>query len=104
MTGGDQSISWLMFFTFGATIFIIAGACIQFLKRLTNRAVASDALVGHDGTYTAPAPDGALPELLAVALFAVIAMGLLAGGYAAKSQYEKAPSMPQVGGQMPANR
>ena len=105
MANGDQSISWLMFFTFGATIFIIAWGCIQFLNRRANRAVATQALVGHDGgSADARAPHGALPELLAVALFAFIAMGLLTAGYAAKSQTEKAPPMPPVGGQMPTGR
>jgi hypothetical protein len=30
---GDQPVSWLMFFTFAATIFIIAGAYISFHDR-----------------------------------------------------------------------
>ena len=104
MTGDDQPISWLMFFTFGAAIFIIAGACIYFLRHRTNRAIASDALIGHGNTTATPAPEGALPELLAVVLFAFIAMGLLVGGYASKSRNETSRPMPPVGGQMPTNR
>ena len=102
---GDNSISWLMLFTFGATIFIIAGACIYFLRSRYNRAVASDALTGHDGSSSrTAAPDGALPELLAIVLFAFIAMGLLSGGYLSKSQAEINKPMPPVGGKMPTDR
>ena len=104
MDGSDQPISWLMFFTFGAMIFIMAGALIYFLRRRTKRAVASDALMGHGSAAATAAPDGALLELLAVALFAFIAMGSLTGGYASTSLIKSSKLMPPVGGQMPTNR
>ena len=100
---GDNSISWLMFFTFGATIFIIAGGFIYFLRRRSNRAIASDALVGH-GTSRTPLSDGALPDLLSIVVFAFIAMGMLTVGYTSKSQNELNKPMPPVGGQMPTDQ
>ena len=44
---GDNPISWLMFFTLAATVFIIAGAFIYFLRSRTNREIAAEALEGN---------------------------------------------------------
>jgi hypothetical protein len=43
---GDNPISWLMFFTLAATVFIIAGAFIYFLRSRTNREIAAATLEG----------------------------------------------------------
>jgi hypothetical protein len=43
MQGGNP-ISWLMFFTLAATVFIIAAAFITFLRSRTNREIAAAAL------------------------------------------------------------
>jgi hypothetical protein len=73
---GDQPVSWLMFFTFAATIFIIAGAFIYFLRSRRNRDIAADALTGGDHPRVNKGADGALPDLLGVTVFAFIAMAL----------------------------
>lgn len=96
---GDAPISWLMFFTFAAVIFVIAGYSIYFLRRRINRQIAEHALAGEG--KSGPAPDGALPELLAVSLFAFIAMGLLTAGYVHKPPSERNQAAPLVGGPMP---
>ena len=59
---GDQPISWLMFFTFAATIFIIAGAFIYFLRSRRNREIAEEALAGADRPRVNKGADGALPD------------------------------------------
>lgn len=97
---GDEPISWLMFFTFAATIFIIAGAFIYFLRRSLNRDIAENALAG-DGSRRGVVPDGALPELLAVTLFAFIVMGLLTLGFKSKPYSEQKQNPPPVGAAMP---
>ena len=97
---GDAPISWLMFFTFAAAIFAIAGASAYFLRRRMNREIAADALTGSDAA-SGPAPDGALPELLAVTLFACIAMGLLTIGFKSKPYSEQKQNPPPVGVAMP---
>ena len=89
---GDQPISWLMFFTFAATIFIIAGAFIYFLRSRRNREIAEDALAGADHPRVRKETDGALPDLLGIALFAFIAMGLLTVGFKTKPAVERAQS------------
>ena len=61
---GDQPVSWLMFFTFAATIFIIAAAFI--LRSRRNRDIAADALAGGDHPRVNKGADGALPDLLGV--------------------------------------
>lgn len=76
---GDQPISWLMFFTFAAGIVIVGFAFLNFIRSRSNRAVAADTLEGN-GTGRGAAPDGALPELIGVTVFALLAMGLLATG------------------------
>jgi hypothetical protein len=90
---GDQPISWLMFFTLAATIFIIAGAFIFFLRSRTNRAIAAHALEG-EGRGRGLAPDGAAPELIGVAVLAVALMGLLATGYSQRGSAERLAATP----------
>lgn len=90
---GDAPVSWLMFFTFAATIFIIAGGFIYFLRSRHNRDIATAALAG-DGSQRAPMSGGALPDLLGFVVFSLIAMGLLGFGYKHKSTYETAQAQP----------
>lgn len=94
---GDQPISWLMFFTLAAGVVIVGGFIINFLRSRSNRDVAEDTLAG-DGRGRFMAPSGAGGELVAVTLFAFIAMGLLAFGYNAKPGSMTAQA-PQSGGQ-----
>lgn len=93
---GDNPISWLMFFTLAATIFIIAGAFIYFLRSRTNRAIAAEALEG-DGSRLGATPNGAAPELIGFAVLGLAVMGLLATGYASKSRVETAAVATPVG-------
>jgi hypothetical protein len=95
---GDNPVSWLMFFTLAATVFIIAGAFIYFLRSRTNRQIAADALEGT-GPRTGAAPSGAGPELIGFAVLALAVMGLLATGYSGKSKFETAQMTTPVGGQ-----
>jgi hypothetical protein len=92
---GDNPISWLMFFTLAATIFIIAGAFIYFLRSSTNREIAAEALEGN-GSRVGATPNGAAPELIGFAAIALALMGLLATGYAGKSKMETAAAAPAV--------
>jgi hypothetical protein len=97
---GDAPVSWLMFFTLAAAIFIIAGAFIRFLHSQRNRDIAAAALAGDNSPTVAATPNGALPDLAGVLVFALIAMGLLAFGYSRKSAPETVPSPPVAGGSM----
>lgn len=92
----DQPISWLMFFTLAAGVVIVGGAFLQFIRSRSNRAIASDTLTG-DGHGRGAAPDGALPELAAITVFAFIAMGLLTAGFNSKSTAETAQLPGPVG-------
>jgi hypothetical protein len=94
---GDQPVSWLMFFTFAATIFIIAGAYISFLRSRRNREIAADALAGGDHPRVDKGADGALPDLLGITLFAFIAMALLMVGFKTKPNSEQVQNPPLVG-------
>ncbi|ABE41000.1 hypothetical protein [Rhodopseudomonas pseudopalustris] len=76
---GDQPISWLMFFTLAAGAVIVGFVFLNFIRSRSNRAVAADTLEGN-GTGRGAAPDGALPELAGIAVFALVAMALLATG------------------------
>jgi hypothetical protein len=98
---GDAPISWLMFFTFAAVIFIIAGSSIYHLRSRRNRDIAANALAG-DGAQRAPTSSGALPDLLGLFVLVLVAMGLLGFGYAHKSTYEtaQAQTSPTVGKSM----
>lgn len=98
---GDQPVSWLMFFTFAATIVIIASAFIYFLRSQRNRDIAANALAGSDHPRVNKGTDGALPDLLGIALFAFIAMALLTIGFKSKPSSEQAQNPPLVGQQMP---
>jgi hypothetical protein len=93
---GDNPISWLMFFTLAATIFIIAGSFIYFLRSRTNREIASEALEGNNSRVGAT-PNGAGPELIGFAVITLAVMGLLATGYASKSRVETAAAPTPVG-------
>lgn len=94
---GDNPISWLMFFTLAAAVFIIAGAFIGFLRSRTNRAIAADALEGN-ASRTGATPNGAGAELIGFAVLALAVMGLLATGYHGKSRTETAQLTTPVGG------
>jgi hypothetical protein len=94
---GDNPISWLMFFTLAATVFIIAGAFIYFLRSRTNREIAAEALEGN-GSRTGATPNGAGPELIGFAVLAIAVMGMLATGYSGKSHTETAQMTTPVGG------
>jgi hypothetical protein len=94
---GDNPISWLMFFTLFAVVFIIAGAFIYFLRSRTNREIAAHALEG-DGRGRGMAPSGAGPELFGLAAIALAVMALLATGYSRKSSFETAQATTPVGG------
>ena len=94
---GDNPISWLMFFTLAASVFIIAGAFIYFLRSRTNREIASEAL-GGDGSRKGATPNGAGPELIGFAVIGIAVMGLLATGYSGKSRSETAQLTTPVSG------
>jgi hypothetical protein len=96
---GDNPISWLMFFTLAATVFIIAGAFIYFLRSRTNREIAAAALQGQGPRTAAPhGGPGAGTELIGFAVLALAMMGLLAAGYHGKSRTETAQMPTPVGG------
>jgi hypothetical protein len=94
---GDNPISWLMFFTLAATIFVIAGAFIYFLRSRTNREIAAATLEGN-GSRTGSTPSGAGAELIGFAVLAFAVMGLLVAGYHGKSPIETARMATPVGG------
>jgi hypothetical protein len=71
----NQSRGWCVFVS--ATIFVIAGAFIYFLRSRRNREIAEGALAGAARPRLNKGEDSALPDLLGVALFAFIAMGIL---------------------------
>lgn len=93
---GDNPISWLMFFTLAATVFVIAGAFIYFLRSRTNREIAAEALEGN-GSKIGATPNGAGAELIGFAVIAIAVMGLLATGYNGKSRTETAQMTTPVG-------
>lgn len=93
---GDHPISWLMFFTLSAGVFIIAAGFIYFLRSRTNREIAAQAL-GGDSSRTGATPNGAGPELIAFAVAALGVMGLLVAGYSQKSRAETAQLTAPVG-------
>ena len=93
---GDAPVSWIMFFTLAAGIFIIAGLFIRFLHSHRNREIAANALAGDNSPRVGATPNGALPDLVGTVVFALIAMGLLAFGYSHKSSIEKAQTPPPV--------
>jgi hypothetical protein len=94
---GDNPISWLMFFTLAAGVFIIAGAFIYFLRSRTNREIAAEAL-GGDNSRQGATPNGAGPELVGFAVIGLAVMGLLATGYSGKSRSETVQMTTPVGG------
>jgi hypothetical protein len=74
---GDQPVSWLMFFTLIAGAVIVCGFFLNFIRSRHNREIAENTLAG-DGRSRGVAPSGAGPEIIAVGVFAILAMGLLA--------------------------
>jgi hypothetical protein len=94
---GDNPISWLMFFTLAAGVFIIAGAFIYFLRSRTNRNIAANVLEGN-GSTSGATPSGAGPELVGFAVLAIALMSLLAIGYGNKPKIETAEMTTPVGG------
>ena len=93
---GDQPVTWLMFFTLSAAVIVAAGGFLYFLRSQRNRDIAANALSG-DKSHPGSTPSGAMPELAGVAVFALVAMGLLTAGYANKSTYETARVTMPVG-------
>ena len=93
---GDAPVSWLMFFTFAAAIFIIAGASIRHLHSQRNRDIAANALAGDNSPRIGITPNGVLAEMAGVLAFALVGMGLLGWGYSYKSFNEKAQTPPPV--------
>lgn len=93
---GDQPISWLMFFTLVAAIFVAGGVFISFLRSRTNRHIAAEALEGN-GSRAGATPNGAAPELIGVAVLALVVMALLTTGYRSKSNFETAQTTTPVG-------
>jgi hypothetical protein len=94
---GDNPVSWLMFFTLAATVFIIAGAFIYFLRSRANREIAAATLEGN-GLRTGATPSGAGPEVIGFGVLALAVMALLATGYHGKSSGETAQMTTPVGG------
>jgi hypothetical protein len=95
---GDAPVSWLMFFTLAAVMFIIAGVFIRFMHSQRNRDIATEALAGDNSPRVAATPNGALTDLAGVVVFALVVMGLLALGYSRKSSFETAQVPPSVAG------
>ena len=93
---GDNPVSWLMFFTLAATVFIIAGSFIYFLRRREHREIASGAL--QENGRTGPTPHGAGTELIGFGVLALAILGLLALGYHGKPRDEIAQAPSPVGG------
>jgi hypothetical protein len=69
----------LIFMTLCAGVGFALVQFLLFVQRRSNRAAASDTLLGSSSRGTVP--DGALPELLSIGAVAVIAMVLLTAGY-----------------------
>lgn len=97
MEHGDNPVSWLMFFTLAATVFVIIGAFIAFLRSRTNREIAAATLEGNNSRVGAT-PNGAGAELIGFAVLALAVMALLVGGYRGKSDAETAQMTTPVGG------
>jgi hypothetical protein len=95
---GDAPVSWLMFFTLAAVMFIIAAVFIRFMHSQRNRDIAAEALAGDNSPRVAATPNGALTDLAGVVVFALVVMGLLAFGYSRKSSFETAQIPPPVAG------
>lgn len=97
---GDAPVSWLMFFTLVAGLFVIVGAFLRFLRSHRNRDIAAEALAGDGRSSPGVTTSGALPDLLGFCLLAAIAMGLLALGYSHKLNAETSQVPPPVSGSM----
>ena len=77
---GEAPLTWLMFFTLAAGIFVAAGFFISFLRSRHNREIAAYALEG-DGRSRRGEPSGAGIELGGLLVVALVAMALLVVGY-----------------------
>ncbi len=95
---GDSPVSWLMFFTLVATVVIVGGAFVYFVRERTNRQIAASAIKGDGGSRHGAAPHGAGFELIGLAVIAIALMGLLAAGYHGKPREETAQAPSPVGG------
>lgn len=94
---GDSPVSWLMFFTLVAGVFVIAGAFISFLRHRSHREIAANAL-GPEGADTPrAAAAGAGVEMGMLFIAALGVMGLLAAGYHSKPKIETAQAPTPVG-------
>lgn len=82
--GDGAPIIWLTFFTLASGIVIVGGGFLYSLRRKRNRQIAGHVLLGEDGHQQQGVPDGALPELIGIFLFALAMMALLALGYATR--------------------
>lgn len=71
---------WLTFFTLASGIVVVGGGFLYSLRRKRQREIASRVLLGETG-HGDGVPDGALPELAAIFLFALAMMALLSLGY-----------------------
>ena len=56
---GDNPVSWLMFFTLAAGVFIIAGAFIYFLRSRIPTAKSRAEALGGDNSRKGATPNGA---------------------------------------------
>ncbi len=87
---GDSPVSWLMFFTLVAGLVIITGAFLMHLRSGRNREIAAKTLAGDNKPSASPVGNGALPDLVGIAVFAAIVMGLLGFGFSQKTTFETA--------------
>jgi hypothetical protein len=85
-----------MFFTLIAGAVIVGGIFINFIRSRHNREIAQNALEG-DGRSRGMAPSGAGAEIIAVGVFAILAMGLLAFGNSNRSDTMTAQAPQPVG-------
>ena len=95
---GDSPVSWLMFFTLVAGLAIITGAFLMHLRSGRNREIAARTMAGDGKPSPHPAGNGALPDLIGIGVFALIAMGLLTLGFSQKSSFETAQAPAPIGG------
>ena len=87
---GDRPISWLMFFTFAASIFNGAGAFTYFLRSRRNRNIASEGLAGADHPRGEKGWDGAVSDLLDVSHYLHGSLDQTCAGAIAKRRFPSA--------------
>lgn len=81
----DSPVGWLMIFTLCSGIVVGGGSFIYFLRHRRNRLIAAHALTGDGKPDGQLAPSGALPEILALLIFAMAIMGILWAAYATRT-------------------